>query len=142
MRSIFLLRWGTGGPLDGQGALARPGPRMRAAFGLPEPPASVIAALVSDAKQNRLLCQIADPNRMEKRKTAVRAWRSERPKRADSVEKDPLAIAERCSLNTARAPFFSGVSRLLRCGKDLGQFAEVLGGGGEQKFVICAAWAS
>lgn len=37
---------------------------------------------LSDAKQNRLLCQITDPNRLEKRKTAVRAWRSERPKRA------------------------------------------------------------
>ena len=32
--------------------------------------------------------------------------------------------------------------RLLRCRKDLGQFAEVLGGGGEEKFVVCAAWAA
>mgnify|MGYP001825084371 CR=1 FL=1 len=39
-------------------------------------------------------------------------------------------------------PFLSGFARLLRCGKDLGQFAEVLGGGGEQEFVICAAWSA
>ena len=67
---------------------------------------------------------------------------SELPLSADSVEKDLLAIAERCSLNTVRAAFFSGASRALRCRNDLGQFAEVLGGGGEQEFVICAAWAT
>jgi len=36
-------------------------------------------------------------------------------------------IMRRC----ARAPFLSSFSRLLRCRKDLGQFAEVLGGCGE-----------
>ncbi len=30
----------------------------------------------------------------------------------------------------------------LRRRKDLGQFAEVLGSGGEEEFVICAAWAT
>ena len=59
-----------------------------------------------------------------------------------SVEKHPFASAEYRRLNMARAPFLSGVSRLLRCGKDLGQLAEVLGGCGEEKFVICAAWAT
>ena len=58
MRSIFLLRWGTGGPLDGQGALARHGPRMRAAFGLPEPPASAIAALARGSRYS-LVDQVA-----------------------------------------------------------------------------------
>ena len=37
----------------------------------------------------------------------------------------------------ARAPFLSGFARLLRCRKDLGQLAEVLGGGGEQEFIFC-----
>ena len=58
---------------------------------------------------------------------------------ADSAEKHPFAGAEYCQLSVARAPFVSGVSRLLQSRKDLGQFAEVLGGGGEEKFVICAA---
>jgi hypothetical protein len=58
---------------------------------------------------------------------------------ADSVEKHPLANAERCSLNTARAPSSSGFLRFLRCGNDLGQLAEVLGGGSEEELVICAA---
>jgi hypothetical protein len=31
---------------------------------------------------------------------------------------------------------------MLRCRKDLGQFPEVLGGGGEQEFVICAVRAA
>lgn len=31
---------------------------------------------------------------------------------------------------------------MLRRRGDLGDFAEVLGGGGEEKFVICAAWAA
>ncbi|MBO6885931.1 MAG: hypothetical protein JJ869_20475, partial [Marivita sp.] len=46
---------------------------------------------------------------------------------ADSVEKQAFAGAEYRRLNVARAPFLSGVSRLLRCRKDLCQFAEVLG---------------
>jgi len=56
------------------------------------------------------------------------------------VEKHPFASAEFRRLSWARAPFLSGFSRLLRCGKDLGQFAEVLGGGGEEEFVISPAW--
>ncbi len=42
----------------------------------------------------------------------------------------------------AQAPFLSGFANLLRCGTDYGQFAEVLGGGGEEELVICAAWAT
>lgn|GEM_PF-4259083 len=61
---------------------------------------------------------------------------------ADSVEKHPFAGAEYRPLDRARAPFWSGVSRLLRCRKDFGQFAEVLGSGGEEEFVICTAWSS
>lgn len=67
---------------------------------------------------------------------------SERLVSADSVEKQRVADAESDELNRARAPFWSGFARLLRCRKDLRQFAEVLGGGGEQEFVICAAWSS
>ena len=66
--------------------------------------------------------------------------RSERQLPADSVEKQRVAAAESGDLNSARAPFLSGFARLLRCRKDLGQFAEVLGGCGEEEFVICAAW--
>ena len=55
----------------------------------------------------------------------------ERQQWADSVEKQHIAGAESSAFWMARAPFWSGFSRLLRCGKDLGQFAEVLGGGGE-----------
>ena len=62
--------------------------------------------------------------------------------RADSVEKRPVAVAESDDLNGARAPFLSGFAHLLRCRKDLGWFAEVLGSGGEQEFVICAAWST
>jgi len=40
--------------------------------------------------------------------------------RADSVEKHRIADAENIASNTARAPFLSGFSRLLRCRKDLG----------------------
>jgi hypothetical protein len=41
--------------------------------------------------------------------------------------------------NAARAPFLSGFSRLLWCGKDLDQFPEILGGWDKQEFVICTA---
>ncbi|WP_217807698.1 hypothetical protein, partial [Roseovarius litorisediminis] len=54
---------------------------------------------------------------------------------ADSVEKLTFASVEIAVPNAAQAPFLSGFARLLRCGKDLGQFAEVLGGGGEEEFV-------
>jgi len=59
---------------------------------------------------------------------------------ADFVEKQRVAGAESDARNGARAPLLSGFARLLRCRKDLGQFAEVLGGGGEEEFIICAAW--
>lgn len=36
----------------------------------------------------------------------------------------------------------SSVSRLLRCGEDLRQLPEVLGGGGEEEFVVGAARAA
>ena len=62
--------------------------------------------------------------------------------RADSVEKLKFASAEIADPNRARAPFLSGFARLLRCRKDLGQFPEVLGGGGEEEFVICTAWTT
>ena len=68
--------------------------------------------------------------------------RSERPESADSVEKLKFASAEIADPNRACAPFLSGFAHLLRCGKDLGQFPEVLGGGGEEEFVICAAWTT
>ena len=68
--------------------------------------------------------------------------RSEFTLSADFVEKLPFASAEIAVLNSALTPFLSGFARLLRCRKDLGQLAEVLGGGGEQEFVICTAWAT
>ena len=61
---------------------------------------------------------------------------------ADSVEKHRVADAESGFEFSARAPFLSGFGHLLRCRKDLGQFTEVLGGCGEQEFVICTAWAT
>ena len=61
---------------------------------------------------------------------------------ADSVEKHLFAGAEIAAPNPARTPFLSGFSHLLRRRKDLGQFPEVLGGCGEEEFVICAAWAA
>ena len=61
---------------------------------------------------------------------------------ADSVEKQRVAGAESDAPNRTRAPFLSGFARLLRCGKDLCQFAEVLSGCCEEEFVICAAWAA
>ncbi|WP_212580143.1 hypothetical protein, partial [Roseovarius gaetbuli] len=58
----------------------------------------------------------------------VTAWLArtcgEGPESADSVEKQRVAVAESVVLNRARAPFLSGFARLLRCRKDLGQFAE------------------
>ena len=68
--------------------------------------------------------------------------RSERQLPADSVGKQRVACAESCALKSARASFLSGFARLLRCRKNLSQFAEVLGGGGEEEFVICTAWAA
>ena len=41
-----------------------------------------------------------------------------------------------------RAPFLLGFACLLRCRKYLGQFAEVLGGGHEEEFVVCATGAA
>ena len=68
--------------------------------------------------------------------------RSEGLLAAHSVEKHLFAGAEFRHLIWARAPFLSGFSRLLRCGEDLGQFAEVLRGGGEEEFVIRPAWTT
>ncbi len=56
------------------------------------------------------------------------------------VEKQRVACAESGALNLVRTPFLSGCSRLLRYGKDRGQFAEVQGCGGDEEFVICTAW--
>ena len=61
---------------------------------------------------------------------------------ADSVEKQRVAGAESDGWNGAQAPFLSGFLRFLRRGKDLGQFAEVLGGGGEEEFIVRATWAA
>ena len=69
------------------------------------------------------------------------AW-FECPVMANSVEKLTFASAEMAVPKAAQAPFLSGFARLLRCGKDLGQFPEVLSGGGEEEFVICTAWAT
>ena len=60
----------------------------------------------------------------------------------DSVEKHRVAGAENIASNSARAPFLLGFAPLLRCRKDLGQFAEVLGGCSEEEFVICTTWAT
>jgi len=68
--------------------------------------------------------------------------RSESQLSADSVAKQRVASAESGALNGVRVPFLSGLARLLRCRKDLGQFAEVLGGGGEEEFVVCATWTA
>lgn len=57
------------------------------------------------------------------------------------MEKHPFAGAEFRHPKAAQAPFLSGCPHLLRCGKDLSQFPEVLCGGGEEEFVICAAWS-
>lgn len=74
-------------------------------------------------------------------RSARKHARSERL-RADSVEKHPFAIAETLRTRDARNPLLSGFSRLLRCGKDLCQFPKVLGGRGEEKFIVCATWAA
>ncbi|MFP7675744.1 hypothetical protein ACG74X_20625, partial [Marivita sp. S0852] len=50
----------------------------------------------------------------------IYAIRGKRQLPADSVEKLTFASAESDALNRARAPFWSGFARLLRCGKDLG----------------------
>jgi hypothetical protein len=68
--------------------------------------------------------------------------RRERPLSADSVEKLTFASAEIAVPNPARAPFLSGFAYLLRCRKYLGEFAKVLGGCGEEEFVICTAWTT
>lgn len=68
--------------------------------------------------------------------------RSEHLLPADSVEKQRIAGAESAELNTTRTPFLSGFARLLWCGKDIGQLAEVLGGCGEKEFITGAAWAA
>lgn len=67
---------------------------------------------------------------------------SESPEPADSVEKQRIAGAASSALMSARAPFPSGFAHLLRSREDLCQFAEVLGGGGEEEFIICTAWSS
>jgi hypothetical protein len=71
------------------------------------------------------------PEKHERPLAAVRACCGEGLERADSVEKQRVAGAESSDLSSAGAPFLSGLARLLRCRKDLGQFAEVLGGCGE-----------
>lgn len=81
---------------------------------------------------------------MTAKRAAVAVWQDpiERRLWADSVEKQRIAAAEIGALVCARVPFWSGFSRFLRCRKDFGQFSEVLGGGGEEEFVVCAAWTS
>ena len=64
------------------------------------------------------------------------------PESADSVEKQRVAGAESGALNEARAPFWSSFSPMLRCRKDLRQFAEVLGCGGEEELVVGPARAA
>ena len=65
--------------------------------------------------------------------------RSECLRSADSVEKHALADAEFYPVTRPQAPLLSGFSRMLRCRKDLGQLPEVLGGCGEEEFVIRTA---
>lgn len=54
----------------------------------------------------------------------------------------PVRYRRNPVLEGSRAPCLSGFARFLRCGKDLRQLPEVLGGSGEEKFVVCAAWAT
>jgi len=62
------------------------------------------------------------------RATDLGAERSEWLLPADSVEKQRIASAENGARKKPLAPFLSGFAHLLRCRKDFGQFAEVLGG--------------
>lgn len=61
-------------------------------------------------------------------KADAQSERSESLLPADSVEKQRAAGAEISVSNWTRVSFLSGFARLLWCGKDLRQFAEVLGG--------------
>ena len=72
----------------------------------------------------------------------IHPMRSEGQLSANSVEKHPFASAENRCRRDVRRPLPSGFSRLLRGGKDLRQLPEVLGGGGEEEFVVCAARAA
>jgi len=68
--------------------------------------------------------------------------RSEGLQSANFAEKHHVARAANQSLIAAQVPFLSSFARLLRCRKDLGQLAEVLGGCSEQEFISCTTWAS
>ena len=76
------------------------------------------------------------------RTAVVGATHSERPLRADSVEKQRVENGLSGRFERAQAVLLSGFSWMLRCGKELSQFPEVLGGGGEEEFVVCATWAA
>lgn len=76
------------------------------------------------------------------RVAALSPERGESPVPAHSVEKLTFANAEIAVPNPARAPLLSGFAPLLRRRKDLSQFPEVLGGCGEQEFIVCAAWTT
>jgi len=56
--------------------------------------------------------------------------------------KSNVLLAQNVACRTERKPFCSGISWMLRCRKELGQFAEVLGSCGEDEFVICATGAT
>jgi hypothetical protein len=58
------------------------------------------------------------------------------------VEKQRVARAKTAVSNEARAPFLSGFARLLRCRKDFGQFAGVVGVCSKKENVICTALAA
>ena len=72
----------------------------------------------------------------------VTRTRSERPLPADFVKKLTFARAEMSVLNSAQAPFLSGFAHLLRRRKDLGWFAEILDGGGEEECGVNLGWTS
>ena len=72
---------------------------------------------------------------------AVRPQRSEGPEPAHSVE-NTRSLGRISTAERGASAFPVSFARLLRCRKNLGQFAEVLGGGGEEEFVICAPWSA
>ena len=88
-------------------------------------------------RRHRHNCQVRFPalvpiGSLVQRRSAARPFR----------EKIPVRLRKYRPLERARAPFQLGVSRLLMSRKELGQFAEVLGGISEEKFVNCATWST
>ena len=73
-----------------------------------------------------------------------RHWRnrSEGQQSPDSVEKQGVDGGTEERLMRRQAVLWSRFLPMLQCRKDLCQFAEVLGGGGKEEFVVRTAWAA